>query len=399
MADAACPGFVFAGVPSGIKPPGELDLALVAGEKDLVVAGVFTKNRFRAAPVELSEARAKAGTCRAIVVNAGNANALVGERGRTDAEAMAHYVGRALDCDEKRVLVASTGAVGRALPIEPIVLSTAPLAKALRKDGLDDFVRAIQTSDRTDKRSLRLLPIGKKNRPRLLGVAKGAGLLGPDLATTLAFVFTDAAVGKAFLRKALVEAVDLSFNRMSVDGESSTNDSIFVLASGAAQAKGLKSIEGGEAGEAFRAALREVLDELARGVARDARGTSHLVTFDVSGATNEDEALRIARYLACSLPVKAALFGADPTWPRFLSAMGNCGIALESSRIDIAVGEVDLVRGGAGVGPQAEEQAHEVMRRGEYVLRIRVGKGKGAARFVGCDLSIDAVRAAAGTWL
>ncbi len=396
MADAACPGFLFAGVGSGVKPPPELDLGLVAGDADVAVAAAFTKNRFRAAPVELSEARAKSGACRAIVVNAGNANALVGERGRADAEAMTHYAARALDCDEKRVLVASTGAVGRALPIEPIVLATPRLAQALRPDGLDDFVRAIQTSDRSDKRALRLIPFGKKTKARVLGVAKGAGLLGPDLATTLAFVFTDAAVGKALLRKALAEAVSTTFNRMSVDGESSTNDSIFFLASGKAKNK---PIEGGETGDALRTALTEVLDELARGVARDARGTSHVVTFEVSGAANVADAERIGAHLARSLPVKAALFGADPTWARLLSAMGNCGVALDPRKIDVAVGEVDLVRGGAGLGPEAEQRAHEIMRRGEYAIRLRVGGGKGEARFVGCDLSIDAVRAASGTWL
>jgi glutamate N-acetyltransferase/amino-acid N-acetyltransferase len=395
MADAACPGFLFAGVPSGVKALGEPDLAMVAGVADLTVAAMFTQNRFRAAPVILSESRAKSGVCRAVMVNAGNANSLVGERGRTDAEAMTHYAARALECEDKKVLVASTGQVGRPLPIEPIVLATPALKKALRPAGLDDFVRAIQTSDRTDKRAIRLLP-GKKNRPRVLGVAKGAGLLGPELATTLAFVFTDAAVGKAFLKKALAEAVDGTFNRMSVDGESSTNDAIFALASGAAKNK---PIDGGEQGEALRVALGEVLDELARGVARDARGTSHVVTWEVSGAATADDALRVARHLACSLPVKAALFGADPTWPRFLSTIGNCGLDLDPYKIDIAVGEIDLVRGGQGLGGEAERQAHEVMRRGEYELRVRIGKGKHQARFVGCDLSIDAVRASAGTWL
>lgn len=379
-----------------MKGPDELDLGLVAADEDAVAAGVFTKNRFRAAPVELSEARIKSGSCRAVMVNAGNANALVGERARTDAEAMAHYAARGLKCDEKRVLVASTGAVGRPLPIEPIVMATPRLCAALRPDGLDDFVRAIQTSDRTDKRALRLIPFGKKTRARVLGVAKGAGLLGPDMATTLAFVMTDVAVGKAFLKKALAEAVDLSFNRASVDGEASTNDALFVLSSGKAKNK---PIEGGEAGEAFRAALTEVLDELARGVVRDARGTTHVVSFEVSGAVNEDAALAIARHLARSLPVKAALYGADPTWPRILSVMGNCGLELDAAKIDIAVGEIDLVQGGVGLGPEAERRAHEVMRRGEYPLRIRVGKGKGQARYVGCDLSVDSVRAAAGSWL
>jgi glutamate N-acetyltransferase/amino-acid N-acetyltransferase len=230
----------------------------------------------------------------------------------------------------------------------------------------------------------------------VLGVAKGAGLLGPDLATTLAFVFTDAPVGKAFLRKALAEAVAQSFGRMSVDGEASTNDAVFALASGKAK---VKPIEGGEAAEGFRGALDEVMQELARGVVRDARGTSHVVRFLVSGAAHADDAVRIGAHLARSLPVKAALFGADPAWARMLSAMGNCGVALDPQHIDIAVGEVELVRKGVGLGREAEQRAHETMRRGEYDLRVRVGKGKGEASYLGCDLSVDAVRAAAGTWL
>ena len=404
MADAACPGFRFAGLGSGAKAVGQaaaatgeaFGLGLVAADADAVAAGVFTRNRFRAAPVTLSEARIKSGSCRAILVNSGNANAMVGGRGLTDAEAMTHYVARALECDDKRVMVASTGRVGRLLSVEPIVFVTPQLVKALRPDGLDDFVHAIQTSDRTDKRALRLMPFGKKTIARVLGVAKGAGLLGPDMATTLAFVLTDVAVGRSFLKKALAEAVGSTFNRTSVDGESSTNDSIFVLSSGKAKNK---PIEGGEAGDAFRAALTEVLDELARGVVRDARGTSHVVSFEVTGATTDAAALQIASHLARSLPVKAALFGADPAWPRLLSVMGNAGIELDAEKIDIAIGEIDLVRAGAGLGLEAERRAHEVMRRGEYPLRVRVGRGKGQARYVGCDLSVDSVRAAAGSWL
>lgn len=400
MADAACPGFRFAGVGSGQKAVSEVGdgfgLGLVAADADAVTAAMFTKNRFRAAPVELSESRVKSGLSRAIVVNSGNANAIVGERGRSDAEAVTHYVARALGCDDKRVLCASTGRVGRPLQVEPIVLVTPQLTKALRPDGLDDFVHAIQTSDRTDKRALRLMPFGKKTIARVLGVAKGAGLLGPDLATTLAFVFTDVAVGKAFLKKALAEAVDATFNRCSVDGESSTNDAVFVMSSGKSKNK---PIEGGETGEAFKTALREVFDELARGVVRDARGTSHVVSFEVSGAATEAAALQIASHLARSLPVKAALFGADPTWARLLSSMGNCGVEIDPSKVDVAVGEIDLVRAGVGLGLDAERRAHEVMRRGEYALRIRVGKARGAARYVGCDLSVDSVRAGAGNWL
>ncbi|MGZ5907719.1 MAG: bifunctional glutamate N-acetyltransferase/amino-acid acetyltransferase ArgJ, partial [Reyranella sp.] len=305
-----------------------------------------------------------------------------------DAQAMGHYTAKAIDCDEKRVLVASTGVIGQPLPIEPIVMATPRLVAAARPDGLDDFTRAIMTTDRFEKRSLQQVPLGPKTRARIVGVAKGAGMIAPNMATTLVFLCTDAAVTKGFLKKALAEEIEV-FNQISVDGDTSTNDSAFLLASGAAKNK---PIEGGDKGASFRAALREVLADLGRQIVRDGEGATHVVTIEVLGAENADAAERVARRIGSSPLVKTALFGADPNWGRILAAIGNSGVKIDPDKIDVAVGEVEIVRAGAGVGGQAEQAAHEVMRRGEYVIRVHLHGGRGEARHVTCDLTVDYVK-------
>src|SRR5260370_30463782 len=261
----ACPGFKFAGVIAGTKASGRPDLGLIVAEDDVPAAAVFTRNRVRAAPVELAEANVKSGVARAIIVNSGNANACTGDKGAFDAAAMAQYAGRAIDCDEKRVLVASTGIIGHPLPIERIVEATPRLYAAARPDGLDDFVHSIMTTDRFEKRALHLVPLGPKTRARVIGVAKGAGMIAPNCATTLAFLCTDAAVSKSFLRTVLREEVAATFNAVSVDGDTSTNDMITLMASGAAKNK---PIDGGDKGKAFRQAVHDVLAELSRQILR-----------------------------------------------------------------------------------------------------------------------------------
>jgi glutamate N-acetyltransferase/amino-acid N-acetyltransferase len=385
---AACPGFRFAGISAGIKKTQRPDLALLVADEDVPAAAVFTRNRVRAAPVELSQKRVASGVARAIVVNSGNANACTGERGMRDAEAMAHYAAKALDCEEKRVLVASTGVIGQPLPIEQIVVHTPRLIASARPDGLEDFTRAIMTTDRFEKRALQLVPLGPKTRARIVGVAKGAGMIAPNMATTLVFVCTDAAVTKGFLKKALAEEVEV-FNQISVDGDTSTNDSMFLFASGAAKNK---PIEGGDKGQSFRHALREVLADLGRQIVRDGEGATHVVTIEVLGAENADAAERVARRIGASPLVKTAIFGADPNWGRILAAIGNAGVEITPERIDVAVGEVELVRGGVGLGSEAERAAHEVMRRGEYVLRVHLHGGRGEGRHTTCDLTIDYVK-------
>jgi glutamate N-acetyltransferase/amino-acid N-acetyltransferase len=386
---AACPGFRFAGIAAGVKSNGRPDLGLIVADGDVAAAGVFTRNRVRAAPVVLSEAHVKSGLARAIIVNSGNANACTGEKGGFDAAAMADYAARAVGCDPKRVLVASTGVIGRPLPIERIVVPTPRLYAAARPDGLDDFAHAIMTTDRFEKRALELVPLGPKTRARVVGVAKGAGMIAPDMATTLAFLCTDAAVSKSFLRRVLQDEIETTFNAVSVDGDTSTNDSVFLLASGAAKNK---PIEGGDKGESLRRAVHDVLDALARQIVRDGEGATHVVTLEILGAPSAEAAERVARTIAGSPLCKTAFFGADPNWGRILAAVGRVGLDIDHNKIDIAVGEVEIVRGSVGLGDEAERRAHEVMRRGEYMLRVHLHAGRGSARHTTCDLTVDYVK-------
>jgi glutamate N-acetyltransferase / amino-acid N-acetyltransferase len=389
MADAACPGFKFAGIACGIKKTQAPDLALMLAADEVPAAAVFTKNRVRAAPVLLSESHVKSGTARAIIVNSGNANACTGERGTADAAAMAHYAAKALGVKDKQILVASTGVIGQPLPIERIVEATPRLMAAARADGLDDFTRAIMTTDRFEKRALQLVPLGPKTRARVVGVCKGAGMIAPNMATTLGFVATDAAVAPKFLQRVLRDEVDATFNQISVDGDTSTNDTVFLMASGAAKNK---PIDGGERGESLRAALRAVLDELSRQIVRDGEGALHVVTIEVLGAENAAAAERVARRIGSSPLVKTAFYGADPNWGRIVCAVGNSGVEIDPAKIDVAVGEIEIVRGGAGLGVDAERRAHEVMRRGEYILRVHLHGGKGQGRHTTCDFGVDYVK-------
>jgi glutamate N-acetyltransferase/amino-acid N-acetyltransferase len=244
------------------------------------------------------------------------------------------------------------------------------------------------TTDRFEKRSLQLVPLGPKTRARIVGVAKGAGMIAPNMATTLVFLCTDAAVTKGFLKKALAEEIEV-FNQISVDGDTSTNDSAFLLASGAAKNK---PIEGGDKGQSFRAALREVLTDLGQQIVRDGEGATHVVTIEVLGAENAAAAERVARRIGSSPLVKTAIFGADPNWGRILCAIGNSGVEIDPAKIDVAVGEVEIVHHGVGVGAEAERQAHEVMRRGEYTVRVHLHRGRGEGRHVTCDLTVDYVK-------
>jgi glutamate N-acetyltransferase / amino-acid N-acetyltransferase len=385
----ACPGFRFAGIAAGIKTTQRPDLGLIVADDDCPVAAVFTKNRVRAAPVELSSELVKSGFARAIIVNSGNANACTGEKGKFDAAAMGEYAARAIGCDKKRVLVASTGVIGRPLPIERIVEATPRLHASLRVDGLEEFTRAIMTTDRFEKRALHIVSLGPKTKARVIGVAKGAGMIAPNMGTTLAFLCTDAAVSKSFLKKLLAEEVAETFNKVSVDGDTSTNDSVFLMASGAAKNK---PIDGGDKGDALREAVRATLDELARQIVRDGEGATHVVTLEILGAPSVEAGERVARRIASSPLCKTAFYGADPNWGRLIAAIGNCELDIDYEKIDIAVGEVELVRHSVGLGDEAERRAHEVMRRGEYTLRIHLHAGRATAKHTTCDLGVDYVK-------
>jgi glutamate N-acetyltransferase/amino-acid N-acetyltransferase len=212
------------------------------------------------------------------------------------------------------------------------------------------------------------------------------------MGTTLAFLCTDAAVSKSFLRKVLADEIESTFNRVSVDGDTSTNDSVFLMASGAAKNKPIESDGGGGKGEAFRQAVHDTLADLARQIVRDGEGANHVVTIEVLGAPSSDAAEVVARRIAYSPLCKTAFFGADPNWGRIIAAVGNCGLDIDHDKIDVAVGEVELVRNSVGLGEEAEKRVHEVMRRGEYILRVHLHAGRGTATHTTCDLTVDYVK-------
>jgi glutamate N-acetyltransferase/amino-acid N-acetyltransferase len=376
-------GFRFAALEAGIKKRGGLDLGLLLADAPVTAAAVLTRNRVRAAPVQLTAERIRAGRARAVLVNAGCANAATGRPGLAAARATTAALARVLGAPEEQVLPASTGVIGALLPAEKILPRVAELVAAARPEGLDAFSRAILTTDRGPKLAEAVARVGARTA-RVVGVAKGAGMIHPDMATTLAFVVTDAAIAAAPLRSALRAATDATFNALTVDGDTSTNDTLVCMASGRA---GNAAIRGpGPAYRAFVAALTAVLEALGKQIVADGEGAEHLVTVEVVGARSAAEARAAARAVATSNLVKTALFGKDPNWGRILGAAGRSGARFDPERVALRIGGVPIVRRGVGLGPDAEARAHEVMRRPEYEITLDLGAGRAAARYLTCDL-------------
>jgi glutamate N-acetyltransferase/amino-acid N-acetyltransferase len=364
-------GFRFAGVAAGIKKSGAPDVGLLVADAPAACGAVFTRNRMRAAPVELSVARTRRGLLEAVVVNSGNANACTPD-GARDAAEMARRAARAAGVAEERVAVASTGVIGEPLPMARVARGIAAAGRALRADGWDDFTRAILTTDKGPKTH-----DVRAGGAILAGCAKGAGMIAPDLATTLAFVVTDARV--TGLRGLVRRAAAATFNRILVDGDTSTNDSLFVLASGRVPAP-----------HGMDRALHELLEALALQIVRDGEGATRVVRIEVAGAATEAAAERVARRIAISPLVKTAIAGADPNWGRILAAVGNAGVALAPERVAVWLDRVPVVRRGVGV-PGCEARAHAVMSRPGYTIRVDLGSGRAAAHATTCDLTHDYV--------
>lgn len=365
-------GFRAAAVAAGIKPD-RLDLALVAADSPCTAAGVFTTNRAVAAPVLVSREHLASGRARAIVVNAGCANAATGEAGLRDAREMAACAAGALGIAPAEVLVASTGVIGVPLPMDKVRSGIALAAGRLSRDGGEPASRAILTTDTRPKTASARITLG--GTPVTIGaMAKGAGMIAPNLATMLAFFTTDAAVSSELLRRALVEAVGRSLNRITVDGDTSTNDTALLLASGASQATAIEA-EGRDY-LAFRDALVGAAASLAEAIVRDGEGVTRIAEVRVEGAASEGDADRIARTIAESPLVKTALHGGDPNWGRILAAAGRAGVEVDLSRADIFIGEVWVAEGGAA-RPYDEAVAARAMR--EELVRIRLHLHSGTA--------------------
>lgn len=383
-------GFRFAGVHGGVKANGALDLGLVFADEPAVAAGVFTKNRVRAAPVLLSEHRLKGGFCQAILVNSGNANACTGKQGRQAALSLTRSTATSLRVQSALVVPASTGVIGAQLPEEKIGAAIPALVADLSEAGATRFARAIMTTDRGPKVARAELKVGSTTC-RVLGIAKGAGMIHPNMATTLAFVTTDAALRRAALSRFLRQATDLTFNRATVDGDTSTNDSIYALASGAATDRTIEVQS--PAGRRFAAALTEVLESLAKQIVADGEGAEHLVRIEVRGARSDRDAVQIARTIAGSQLVKTAIYGCDPNWGRILAAAGRSGARFNPDHVSMKIGDVPIFeRGTPTMTARTEAKTAAIMKRAEYGISLTVGTGRGLGHYWTCDLGHEYVR-------
>jgi len=365
-------------------------LGLIVADEPAVAAGVFTRNRVRAAPVTLSERRLKSGLCQAVIVNSGNANACTGKQGQQAALALTRTAARSLRVPSSLVVPASTGVIGVQLPREKIEMAIPDLVQDLSEAGASRFARSILTTDRGPKVAQTEVKVGRTTC-RVLGIAKGAGMIHPNMATTLAFVTSDAPVRRATLSKLLRQATELSFNRATVDGDTSTNDSIYVLASGAATRGAIK--ENSAAGRRFLGALTEVLESLAKKVVADGEGAEHLVRIEVCGARTDADAVQIARTIAGSQLVKTALHGCDPNWGRIVAAAGRSGVRFNLDHASVQIGRVSIFRQGTPImTPKTELKAAATMKRKEYQISVVVGSGRGLGHYWTCDLGHEYVR-------
>ncbi len=365
-------GFRAAGIAAGIKDEGR-DLALIVADECCTAAGVFTRIAAVAAPVLVSRKHLSAGRARAIVVNSGCANAATGPAGLDDAREMVHLTATSLGCSPEEVLVASTGVIGVPLPMDRVRTGIADAAGALSRDHGTDVALAIMTTDTRPKEASVELTLG--GTPCLIGgAAKGAGMIAPNMATMLAFFTTDAAIEASLLRRALVSAVGESLNRITVDGDTSTNDCAVVLASGASGAA-VVSDEGPDY-DAFRVALTDVARRLAQMLVRDGEGVTRVAEVRVEGARTADEADRVARVVAESLLVKTALHGGDPNWGRVLAAAGRAGVEVQGDRVSIWIGDVWVAEGGVA---REYEEARAATAMEEDPVRIKVHLGEGEA--------------------
>jgi len=382
-----CRGFKAAGVTAGLKKNGKPDLGLIFSEAPATVAGVFTQNRVQAAPVRYDRERIQSGRCQAIIVNSGNANCCTGPKGMAHAAAMAQIAAARLGIAEDLVLVASTGVIGEPLPIEKIDAAAPRLVQSLRPDGVSELAEAIMTTDTVPKIVFKEGRITDKPFT-LWGVAKGAGMIHPDMATMLCFICTDVDISADRLQNALNSAVRHTFNRVSIDGDTSTNDTALILANGLSGVR----ISNSEELQHFQSLLDDVCLELAKMLVRDGEGATKLVEIRVKGARSAHDAHRIANTVAGSNLVKTAFFGEDANWGRILGAAGRADVPIDPDKIDVFFNDVQMVKAGMGCGKSAEAEATRVLKTPEFTVTIDLHLGTESDSVFTCDFSLDYVR-------
>ncbi len=382
-------GFQAAGIHCGIKKPGLLDLALCVSDVSGPIAGVFTKNRVAAAPVLLDRRHLRSHCGRAIIVNSGNANACTGEQGLVAAKTMATAVAQQLSIPVHHVFVGSTGVIGRVLPIDRITTAVPTLIARLSIAGGAQAARAILTTDLKPKTVTvqgriggRLVTIG--------GMAKGSGMIHPNMATMLAYLTTDAAITPAALQQALRSATNQSFNCITVDGDTSTNDTVLCLANGFAKNRLIERDT--KSYRDFERLLTDAAQELALMICRDGEGVTKVVTIRVEGASTTTAAKQVANTIATSNLVKTALFGEDANWGRIIAAIGRSGVAIDPNKVSVRFNDIVMVQRGVGTGLEAEHKIAQVFKQKEFTITVQLGQGQAHAHMWTTDLSYDYVR-------
>ena len=388
----AAQGFVAGGIHCGVrKNKSKPDLAMIYSEKPCAAAAVYTQNLVKGAPILVTQKNIADGTAKAVICNSGNANTCNAD-GEEKAQAMCDLTAQALGIAPQDVVVASTGVIGQVLPIEPIAAGIPELVKALSADGSHAAATAIMTTDTLPKEAAAEVEIGGKT-VKVGGISKGSGMIHPNMATMLCFVTTDCAISPAMLDKAIHQVTEKTFNMISVDGDTSTNDTFAILANGAAGNPEITAP--GPDYDAFAQALEAVCRQLSKLMAGDGEGATKLLVCRVDGAVDLSMARTVAKSVICSTLFKAAMFGADANWGRVLCAIGYSGAAVDVNKIDVsfrsAKGQVDVCQNGAGI-PFSEEEASQVLSEHEIEILIHLHMGDASAEAYGCDLTYDYVK-------
>ncbi len=388
----AAKGFTASGIHCGIrKNKSKRDLALIFCEKKCTAAAVYTSNLVKSSPITVTKKNLEDGFAQAVIVNSGNANTCNAD-GMEKAEMMCSLAAKELGISAGDIIVGSTGVIGQTLPIEPIAEGMAQLVSELSRDGSANAAEAIMTTDTVPKEVAVETTVGGKT-VRVGGISKGSGMIHPNMATMLCFVTTDAAVSAELLQKAVKTAADLTFNMISIDGDTSTNDTLSVMASGLAENDEIT--EENEDYQSFLEALTAVCRELARLMAKDGEGATKLLTCKVSGAKTVKDAKGVAKSVICSSLLKAAMFGADANWGRVLCAIGYSGCDVDVERVDVSfgsrAGKIDVCKNGSGID-FSEELAKTILTEDEIDIIVELNDGQGTAEAYGCDLTYEYVK-------
>jgi glutamate N-acetyltransferase/amino-acid N-acetyltransferase len=382
-----CPGFQFSGIHAGIKKNHQKDLGLIYSQQPATIVGLFTQNVVKAAPVIVDKQKIKSGVARAIIANSGNANCCTGDQGISDANSMCRSVANTLKIDENQIFVASTGVIGQYLNVHAVVNAMPELTKLLSEKNINLLAEAIMTTDTIPKIAGRVVQVRDKTF-HICATAKGAGMIRPDMATLLNFVCTDIQADQKILYDCFKKSIDQSMNIITIDGDTSTNDTAFLLANGLS---GL-SLSDPDVRDAFQKSLDDILLELAKALVKDGEGANKLVKIAVKGASSLEDAKKVSDTVAHSNLVKTAIFGEDANWGRILAACGRAGLVFDPLNISIQFNDIIIFDKGSYCGEQAENKVSEILKNDEYTIGIDLKHGHYEHAMYTCDFSYDYVK-------